>query len=142
MLSNEIHPSLHPNCHHQINYTKLCLNCPPPPPFERRVWHYRRAKEDLIRRAIHDFNWEEELDRLSDSPEEQVSLFDRIIMNIMINFIPFVDKIFKPKDPPWVTRASKVLLHRYKRKYKKFSMKGCPSEEKGQIDELRAEYLT
>ena len=30
VLSNEIHPSLHPNCHHQINYTKLCLNCPPP----------------------------------------------------------------------------------------------------------------
>ena len=23
VLSNEVHPSLHPNCHHQINYTKL-----------------------------------------------------------------------------------------------------------------------
>jgi hypothetical protein len=141
VLSNEIHPSLHPNCHHQINYTKLSLNCPPPPPFERRVWHYRHAKEEQIQKAIHDFNWEEELERLSDCPDEQVSFFDRIIMNIMKTFIPFVDKIFKPKEPPWITRASNVLYNTYRRKYKKFIMKGCPTEEKGQIDELRTEYL-
>jgi len=30
VLTNEIHPSLHTNCHHQINYTKFNLKCPPP----------------------------------------------------------------------------------------------------------------
>jgi len=29
-LTNEIHPSLHTNCHHQLNFSKLSLKCPPP----------------------------------------------------------------------------------------------------------------
>jgi hypothetical protein len=32
VLANEVLPSLIPECHHQINFTKLSLKCPPPLP--------------------------------------------------------------------------------------------------------------
>ena len=57
VIANEVHPSLIPECHHQINFTKLSLKCPPPPPFNRRVWHHKRADEESIRRAIDGYNW-------------------------------------------------------------------------------------
>ena len=30
ILSNEIHPSLHTTCHHQVNFVKINIKCPPP----------------------------------------------------------------------------------------------------------------
>ena len=30
-------------CHHEITYCKVNFNIPPPPPFERNIWHYDRA---------------------------------------------------------------------------------------------------
>ena len=140
VLTNEVLPSPIPECHHQINYVKLSLKCPPPPPFERRVWHHDRADVKSIQKAIHDFNWEEELGNLDDSPEEQVNLFDNVIMNIMLNLIPYVDKICRPKEPPWITKGSKNLYNSYRRKYKKIAKKGYPLEEKPQMDALKIEY--
>ena len=43
-----VHPSLHPNCHHQVIYTKFNLKVYYPPPYEREVWHYKEADTDLI----------------------------------------------------------------------------------------------
>ena len=139
ILSSEIHPSLHTTCHHQVNFVKLHLKCPPPPPFVRRVWHYDRANPSLIQRAISDYNWVEELGRAS-NPDQQVELFDNVILNVAKNVIPFDDKIFKPKDPPWITQSSKLLYNTYRRKYKRFIKKGCPADEKPHIDELKNEY--
>ena len=44
ITSNEIHPFLHNTCHHQVNYVRLNLRCPPPSPYERPVWHFGRAR--------------------------------------------------------------------------------------------------
>ena len=41
--------SLDVKCHHQLN---------PPPPRDRKVWHYDRANVRLLRRSIDNFNWE------------------------------------------------------------------------------------
>ena len=51
-------PSLHTSCHHQINHVELNISNPPPPSYIRRIWHYQRANEDSINRAINFFNWE------------------------------------------------------------------------------------
>ena len=32
-----VHPSLHPNCHHQVIYAKFNLNFNYPPPSEREI---------------------------------------------------------------------------------------------------------
>ena len=58
VINCEIIPSLHTNCHHQINQVTINVRSPPPPPFSRRKWHYDRARVDLIKRAIIDYHWE------------------------------------------------------------------------------------
>ena len=130
ILTNEIHPSMHKYCHHQINFVKLNIKCPPPPPYERRVWHYGRADNAAIQRSLTDFNWELALSDLDDDPEGQVVLFDNVIRNVAENFIPFDDKIIKPRDPPWITKNSKTFYNKYRRQYTKFTKNGCKEGEK------------
>ena len=58
VVESGVHPSLHPNCHHQITFAKFNLKIYYPPPYLREVWHYKEANADLIKRAISNFNWE------------------------------------------------------------------------------------
>ena len=51
------HPSLHPNCHHQIVYCKLDLKFIYPPPYQRCVWDFKRANIDSIRKAVKMVDW-------------------------------------------------------------------------------------
>ena len=44
IIESGIHPSLHPNCHHQIVYAKFNLLIHFPSPYFREVWHYKRCK--------------------------------------------------------------------------------------------------
>ena len=53
-----VHPSLHPNYHHQIIYAKFNLQIYYPPQYYREVWHYNDANTELIRRAVNQFNWQ------------------------------------------------------------------------------------
>ena len=39
VIESGVHPSLHPNCHHQIVFGKFNLMIFYPPPFSREVWH-------------------------------------------------------------------------------------------------------
>jgi len=142
ILSTEIHPSLHTNSHHQVNYTKVHLKCPPPPPYERRLWHYGRANIEAIQKSISDYDWENALGLLSHDPDLQVDHLDEVFLNVAKNFIPFEDKKIHPKDPPWITQALKSLYTNYKKKYKKFAKKNFPPDEKQQIDDLKSEYTT
>ena len=142
IIKNDIAPSLHPTCHHQINFVKLDLKCPLPPPFKRLVWHYARANVNSLRESIRKFDWATSLDLLSSSPDDQVDLFDNTIMNIAKNFIPNSEKTFIPRDPPWLTKSCKALYRQYHRKYTRFVKRGYRPEEKKQIDDLRNEYST
>ena len=44
------HPSLHPNCHHQIVYCKLDLKFMYPPPYQRCVWDFKRANKEKAKK--------------------------------------------------------------------------------------------
>ena len=50
--------SLYPNCHHQIIHAKFNLKIFYPTRYERVVWHYQGANNDLIQRSISQFNWD------------------------------------------------------------------------------------
>ena len=86
IMDSGVHPSLHSNCHHQIIYAKFDLKVFYPPPYERTVWHFSRANSDHIKKAINLFDWESSLNNLD--VNEQVSVFNETIMNIMSNFVP------------------------------------------------------
>ena len=42
-----VHSSLHPNCHHQIVFTKFNLKIYYPPPYERLAWQYQKTNSNL-----------------------------------------------------------------------------------------------
>ena len=53
-----VHPSLHPNCHHQVIYAKFDLKVHYLVPYERRFLHYKEADTDFIQRSIKMFDWD------------------------------------------------------------------------------------
>ena len=50
VMESDVHPSLHPNCHHQIIYAKFKLKVYYPPPYEREVWHCQSADCNAIKK--------------------------------------------------------------------------------------------
>ena len=56
VVESGVHPSLHPNCHHQFVFAKFNFKIYYPPPYLREVCHYKEANADLIKRAISNFN--------------------------------------------------------------------------------------
>ena len=55
-IDSGVQASLHANCHHQIIYAKFDLKIIYPLPYERRVWHFKHANSDHIKRAIDIFD--------------------------------------------------------------------------------------
>ena len=141
IMECDIHPSLHTNCHHNVNYVKLNVSIPPPPPYNRILWHYTRANETAIQRTICNYDWTGNLEAL-DSIDDKIGLFNSVILNTMKNFIPFDDKLIKPKDHPWITKNIKAFYNKYKRKFKKFVRNGSQIGQKTAIDALKQEYTT
>ena len=73
VVESGVHPSLHPNCHHQIVFAKFNLQIYYPPPYPREIWHYKQANTELIRRSITDFNWDRAI--LNNDVNEKVFIF-------------------------------------------------------------------
>ena len=87
ILDSGTRPSLDSKCHHQIIYGKINFKIPPPPPSERKIWHYNRANVDAIKRSMVSFPWAQHLN-LNSNPNWQVKTFHETFLNIMSNFIP------------------------------------------------------
>ena len=103
-----IHPSLHPNCHHQIVYCKLDLKIVYPPPYQRHVWDFKRANIDSIRKAIKMIDWHFML--LNKNVHEQVSTFNTTLINIFSNYIPNKYITVDDKDPHGWQKLLKIKL--------------------------------
>ena len=54
-IDSGMHPSLHPNYHHQIVFSKLNLKIEYPPLYERLVWDYKNPDSQSINKAIEMF---------------------------------------------------------------------------------------
>ena len=102
VTNSGVHASLHPHCHHQTVFSNFNLKIYYPPPYERLIQKYDKAKADVIKRAIRDFGWENKLSLIN--IDDQVVLFDETIVNIMSNFIPNETMTFDDRDPPWLNK--------------------------------------
>ena len=71
------HPSLHPNCHHNITFCKINLKITYPPPCRRLVWDFKRANISSIRKAIKIVDWQ--FMSLNKNTHEQVAIFNDIL---------------------------------------------------------------
>ena len=107
-MESGVHPSLHPNCHHQIIYAKFKLKVYYSPPYEREVWHYQNPDSNAIKKAITDFSWERPFENLL--VDEKVSLFNKTIKNILSNYIPHDIITTDDRDPSWFSKNVKSLI--------------------------------
>ena len=90
--------SLDPYCHHQIIYGKINFRIPPPPPFERKIWHFNRANLAAIKKSMISFPW---LQHFGVNPDTnwQVKTFTDIFLTIMSTYIPNEIKKISPVTP-------------------------------------------
>ena len=130
--------SLDSYCHHQIIHCKANFIIPPPPPFERKIWHFNRANSVAIKRCMTSFPWRQHLN-INTDPNWQVKTFTDILLNIISNFIPNEIKRFVPRDPPWVTKALKTMLDRKNRFFRSYKRHGYKIEDKTRLDAVRIE---
>ena len=138
VLNSGTRPSLDSFCHHQITHCKVNFKIPPPPPFERTIWHFNRANSAAIKRSMSSFPWLEHLNMNTD-PNWQVKSFTNIFLNIMSNFIPNEVKKIVPRDPPWITKPLKTLLNKKNRLFKNYKRHGFKAEDKVRLDAFRVE---
>ena len=138
VLDSGCRDSLDPTCHHQIIYCKVNFKIPPPPPFERRVWHYNKANSAAIQRSMSKFPWLQHFSLNSDV-NWQAKTFTEIILNIMSNFVPNEVKKIVPRDPPWFTKPLKSMLNRKNRLFKNYKRHGYKEEDKLRLQNFRQE---
>ena len=141
VLDSGTRPSLDDKCHHQITHCKVNFRIPPPPPCERRIWHYHRANTEAIQKSLNNFPWVQHLN-LNNDVDWQVKSFTEIFLNIMSNFIPNELKKIVPRDPPWINKALKTKLKRKNRFFKNYKKHGYKPEDKTQLDSFRVECQT
>ena len=78
------HPSLHPNCHHQIIYFKFNLMIEYPHPYERIVCDYNHADQNAIAKALVQVDWIFLF--FNKNVPKQVSIFNRTLIFFQIVF--------------------------------------------------------
>ena len=130
--------SLDTYCHHQILYCRVNFKIPPPPPFERKIWHFNRANTAAIKRSMTNFPWVQHFNTNTD-PNWQVKTFTEIFLNIMSNLIPNETKKFVPRDPPWITKPLKSMLNRKNRLFKNYKKHCYKEEDKVRLEVFRIE---
>ena len=137
ILGSGTRASLDPYCHHQIIYCKVNFKIPPPP-LDRKNWHFNTANLVAIKRSMTNFPWLEQLNLNMDT-NWQVKTFTEIFLNIMSNYIPNETKRFVPRDPPWITKPIKTMLNRKNRLFKNYKKHRYKDEDKVRLDAFRVE---
>ena len=104
-----VHPSLHPNCHHQIIFARFNLDIVYPSPYEREIWHYhQKVNIDLIKRATNSFDWKKAFSNIG--VDKMVSIFNQTIINILCYFNTHEMVVFDDRDPPWMSKEIKKFI--------------------------------
>ena len=78
-------------------YVKFGLKIFYPPPYEKRVWHYKYANTTQIKNALASFNWEQALS--NSSINKKISVLNETIINVMSNYIPHETLVFDAQNP-------------------------------------------
>ena len=127
ILNSGVHPSLYEKCHHQIIFAKISLKIDFPPPYERTLWDYSKADSISINRCIHQFDWNNAF--LGKNVEEQVILFNSVLINIFTNYVPHKSVTFDDKDPPWINNFIKTKLTLKNTIYRQYIMNGKKDQD-------------
>ena len=136
-MQSGVRDSLDPSVKHKIVFCKISIKIPPLPKYSRRVWHFNRARGDLIKRAVSVFPWEATLRNID--PNRQVELLIRTILNIMSNFVPNEVITVRPSEPEWFNKDIKKMLKKQRNVFNRYKRNGYKIEDKIVVDRLRSE---
>ena len=127
MVDSGTHPSLHPNCHHQIIDRKINLQVENPPSYQRHVWNYAKANKDAILSALQNVDWH----RLfaNKTVHQQVNLLNDIILNVFTNFVPNKVITCDYRDPPWINDDIKNKIKWKNSIHKNYKRNGKKTED-------------
>ena len=117
-MESGVHSSLHENCYHQITYGKFNLKIYYLPPYEGEVWHYQKRNVENIRKAKSEFRF------ANSDVSEKVYLFNKIIKNIVSNYIPSETIVCNDRDPPWINNNIKKLINDKNCAYTSYRLNG------------------
>ena len=138
VLESGVRPSLDPLVRHQITFAKINHKIPPPPKYTRKIWHFKSANINLIRRTMANYQWVEKLGN-RENPSDQVNHLTECILNIMSNFVPNTNKTFSSRDPEWFNKDVKKLLRKQNKLYKKYKKNGYKDMDKIPLDNVKTE---
>ena len=85
---------------------------------KQKVWHCGQENTEFTRQTVHEFNWERGFTTINTN--EKVSVFNKAILNIVLNFILHETVICDNRDPPWLNTKTKNLICSKKLLYKKY----------------------
>ena len=122
VVDNGTHPSLHPNCRHQIIHCKINLQVEYPPPYQRHVWNYAKANKNAILSALQNVDWHRFFAKKT--VHQQVNLLNEIILNIFTNFVPNKVITCDDRDPPWINDNIKNKIKWKNSMYKNYKRNG------------------
>ena len=137
MIDSGVRSSLDESCKHQLTFCKFATKIPKIPPSKRLVWHYEKAKPELIQRALESLDWDIFLS--NKTPDIQVKCLNETILNIMNNFVPSSSLSSHSDEPKWITKDIKNLMRKQKKIYKKYRVGGFKEDEKANADRIRNE---
>ena len=86
VITSGVHPSLHPNSHHQVIFAKFNLATHYPPPHFCDVRHYQDSKADLIRQATYMCDWDRAF--VNTNFNEKVFILNKTLLNLFSSLIP------------------------------------------------------
>ena len=111
-VNSGVSPSIHRSCHYHMVYAKVNLKIFYPPPYNRRIWGYSNVNHEAINNVISCFDcgrafWNVDV-------HTQVKLFDEILSNIFMNFVPNKLITVDDRNPSLVTEKNKRTIERQK----------------------------
>ena len=135
VLNSGVHPSLYEKCHHQIVFAEVSLKIEFPPPYERNIWDYDKADNNLINQCIQQFDWLQAFS--GKNVEEQVEIFNNTLINIFSNYVPCKTIIFDDKDPPWINDFIRKKLVLKNVIYRRYIMNGRNNQDLIALENIR-----
>ena len=117
-----VHASIHPNCHHQIVYSRFNLHIYYPPPYQRLIWDYKKADATKIRKALDSVNWERLFDKKN--VNAQVLKLNETTLNVFRNYVPSKYLTIDDKDPVWMNETIKSKIKIKNKIFKEYIQNG------------------
>ena len=128
-------PSIDPHSKHNIIHGSLNFLTPSPPSYKRKMWDYKTAKTNLIRKEVSNTDWESLF--LGLNAHEMVLVFTDILLFIFSKHITNKIVTCNDKDAPWITPEVKSAIRRNSRVYRKWVQRGRIPTDHDKVREIQ-----